>query len=552
MAIVPLKIMENRTVRKSQQTQIIKMLLTLQEAHIELRKNILPETAVFLLADCQDFARQIGLIINSIEGEKVQTAALLEEYCDLVYDANTDADGLVLTIQLQTHLVEIYKSVKRELKPDKIEAVFFPYQLSMWDSLESIYLAAIEDPHCEVYVVPIPWYEKRPDETLGESHYDGDRYPEYVPVTDWREYNTEERRPDIIFIHNPSDDQDYATSVHPKFYSERLWEHTELLCYCPYFVSLDDITRDFAVTTGATNSDKVFVQSEKIRAGYIREVEDFAMEVGRHDDTAGFPKKVVALGSPKYDRVIKPRLEDLSIPDEWLHFVEKPDGSRKTTVLYNTSITALLHGKEKMIETLRQVFDIFRRRDDAVLWWRPHPLSSVVLKTMLPHLTDEYKRLVEEYTQEGFGIYDDTPHLHRSLQMTDILYGDASSCAALYQCMAKPVLIHNVTDLSSSSGNNATRADRTGNDEQSTGIDIETITRAKTNSSTKAAECLFIESNDGITPEHLLDILALPEQPAWLTDLLHKQKQLKLSEIANPDGTAGAAIWEYCRTAVLR
>jgi len=374
---------------------------------------------------------------------------------------------------------------------------------------------------------------------LGEAHYDGDQYPEHVSSTDWREYDPGERRPDVIFIHNPSDDQDYATSVNPKYYSEKLWEQTELLCYSPYFVCLDDITREFAVTTGATNSDKIFVQSEKIRTGYIREVDDFAREVSRLDDVAGFPMRVVALGSPKYDRVIKPRPEDFLLPDGWRRLVEKPDGSRKNIVLYNTSITALLHGNEKMLFTLRQVFDIFRRRDDAVLWWRPHPLSSIVLKTMLPFMAEDYRLLVDEYRQEGIGIYDDTPDMHRSLQLSELLYGDASSCAALYQCMEKPVLVHHITN-------------REEVDEQVAAIDLAAIADAKTNSSTKAAECLFIESTDGITLEDMLDILALPERPVWLEELLKKQRELKLSEIANPDGTAGAAIWDFCRNEVLR
>jgi hypothetical protein len=463
----------------------------------------------------------------------------LKEYCDLVFGANTDAEGTVLTKKLQTHLVEIYYLVKSELMPDRIETVFFPYQLNTWDSLESIYLAAVQDTECDVYVVPIPWFEKRPDDTLGEMRYDGDRYPEHVPVTNWRDYDTEARRPDVVFINNPYDDQSYATSVHPDYYSERLWGMTELLCFCPYFVCLDDIHRDFAVSTGATNADKVFVQSEKIRAGLIREVNAFAEEVGRIESVAGYPGRVVALGSPKYDRVIHPRDEDFTLPAEWRRLIEKQDGSMKKTVLYNTNITGILHGADNMLNKLRHVHDIFRRRDDAVLWWRPHPLSSAVINTMAPQLASEYKGLIEEYKREGFGIFDDTPDLHRSLQMSDILYGDATSLVALYQCMEKPVLIQGISNSSEA-------------DEQTTQADPASAIYAKIHHSTKAVECLFIENVDGILLEHMLSILALPDRPVWLTELLKKQRELKLGEIASPDGTAGAAIWEYCRTSVLR
>ena len=42
---------------------------------------------------------------------------------------------------------------------------FLPYKASMWDSLESVWKAAVEDKeHCEAYVVPIPYYDIDSDE----------------------------------------------------------------------------------------------------------------------------------------------------------------------------------------------------------------------------------------------------------------------------------------------------------------------------------------------------------------------------------------------------
>ena len=71
-------------------------------------------------------------------------------------------------------MVQIENSIKHEI-PEWREAVFLPYKASMWDSLESVWRAAWEDPDCDAYVIPIPYYDRNPDRSLGELHYEGDQ-----------------------------------------------------------------------------------------------------------------------------------------------------------------------------------------------------------------------------------------------------------------------------------------------------------------------------------------------------------------------------------------
>ena len=56
-----------------------------------------------------------------------------------------------------------------------------------------------------------------------------------MPVVRYEEYDFEKRRPDMIFIHNPYDEYNYVTSVHPFFYSQSLKQFTDLLVYIPYY-----------------------------------------------------------------------------------------------------------------------------------------------------------------------------------------------------------------------------------------------------------------------------------------------------------------------------
>ncbi|MBB6677400.1 hypothetical protein [Cohnella lubricantis] len=442
--------------RKYHQGQVLELIKTLEEAHRELvRLHSEQETGMFvgLLADCQECAVHIGNYIEGLEGEGTSTVSKLEEYCELLYFASIEANNggnlEDFFLQLQNQLVRIEDSVHAELRQNKIEIAFFPYKASMWDSCESVWKAAIEDPQCDAYVVPIPYFDRKQDGTLGQMNYEGDQYPDYVPVVDWREYSLEERRPDIIVTINPYDDRNLVTVVHPDYFSRRLKGYTDLLVYIPYFVSVDDVAEHFCTSSGVLLADRVIVQSDRIRETYIRTLKQFEREnqcVGRFGNVED---KIVALGSPKFDKVIRTKREDCYVPDAWRQLIEKPDGTRKKVILYNTTISALLDGNEKVLDKLRYVFENFRKRDDVVLLWRPHPLNESTYRSMRPQLLVDYERIVEQYKCERIGIYDDTADLHRAIAISDAYYGDWGSLVALYSCTGKPVMIQDLSVLSS-------------------------------------------------------------------------------------------------------
>lgn len=299
----------------------------------------------------------------------------------------------------------------------------------MWDSLESIWQAANEDENCDAYVVPIPYCDRNPDGSPKTWHYEGDEFPKYVPITDWQKYNLEEHKPDAIYIHNPYDDYNLVTSVHPQFYSNELKKYTDMLVYVPYFVVGDMIPEHFAKAPGIVNADKVIVQSEEIKKQY-----EMYYPGGNSPQD-----KFLALGSPKFDKVQNSRREDYDLPEKWKQLIKG-----KKAVLYNTTISAILDNADKFIEKLRYVFSIFKERKDVVLWWRPHPLLKATIESMLPQLLQEYERIVQEYKKSGWGIYDDSADLNRSIAWTDAYYGDMSSVVWLYKATGKPILLQSL------------------------------------------------------------------------------------------------------------
>ena len=453
--------------RKAQKQEVLEMIQTLHQAHDEIkndidRKNYL--LAQDMLGQCQECAISIGTAIEKLEGEGFVTVSYVEIYCDVVFSVFEELNGADVNANkvhknLKKQLLRIENSVKNDV-PVRKEIAFFPYKASMWDSLESVYLAAKEDPDCDVYCVPIPYYDKKPDRSLGQMHYEGREYPKNIEVIDWQTYNFEERKPDVIYIHNPYDDWNLVTSVPPRYFSSNLKRYTEKLVYIPYFV-LGEIEpheqekiekmKHFCFLPGTINADKVIVQSENMKQIYVNEYLKAAQAnnfQGDHVDRKKLEEKFLGLGSPKFDKVQNTKKEDLEIPDEWLKIIEKPDGSWKKIIFYNTSIAALLEHNEKMLEKMKDVFRIFKEnKDEVALLWRPHPLIKTTIESMRPQLWIEYDKLVKQYKEEGWGIYDDSADLDRAVVLSDAYYGDGSSVVQLCQKAGMPVMIQNVDVL---------------------------------------------------------------------------------------------------------
>lgn len=446
----------SRTVRK----QLFEILDTLWKA-TDMLEGVFADPSnsimIDLLTDCQNCAITMGNKIEAVYGEGTESVKALEEYCEVIYNIS---QNLTKPVQCREYydnskkqLQIITESMEREI-PDKKEIVFMPYKASMWDSLESVYLAAKEDDECETYVVPIPYFDRKPDKSLGKMHYEGAEYPDNIPITGWEQYNFEERCPDVIYIHNAYDDMNLVTCVHPRFFSSNLKKYTEELIYIPYFV-LEEIEPDnqakiegmkhFCILPGIIHADKVILQSEKMSRIYINEYAKALEEAGAKLDRDKLKSKFLGLGSPKFDKIISTRTEDVKIPAEWLNIIQRPDGTRKKIIFYNTSVTSMLKYEEKMIAKIENVFKIFKEHQDNVaLLWRPHPLVKTTIEAMLPKLWEEYSSLVEQYKAEGWGIYDDSADLDRAIAISDGYYGDGSSVVHLCQKKKMPIMIQNV------------------------------------------------------------------------------------------------------------
>lgn len=404
-----------------------------------------------ILSQSQEMAIILGNCLERFEEAGKDLVPILEDYCEKIYQfsQNLSDEFICRKIAKQTtrQLAGLKVNIIEQIPEDKIEMVFFPYKASMWDSLESVWRAAAEDPECDAYVVPIPYFERNQQGELAVMHYEGDQFPDDVPVVHYMDYNLVERKPDVAFIHNPYDQYNHVTSVHPAYYVRELKKYVRKVAYIPYFVSpepnpdsieVQKQKRGFVVEPGVTDTDLVFVQSEDMKRLYVNILEKEIPNVNRKYWEA----KIFGLGSPKLDRVHSTKRNDDLLSNGWHSLIYNSNRIRKKVIFYNTSLHDLLN-QDNMMEKITDTLAFFKEREDCVLWWRPHPLYESTLASMRPEMLPVYRKIVENYMEEGWGIFDTGEDLNWAIAETDAYYGDGSSVVQLYEEAKKPVLYQN-------------------------------------------------------------------------------------------------------------
>lgn len=457
--------------RKMHKRQIEDFIKMLEQAHLEIKKAVNAQeyaVAMDLLGQCQEGAIGIGNLIENEEGKGFVTVSYVESYCELAFQLYEelmqqkinqtakqaeDQETVEETTQwakekvvqvtgrganqrtsqaingnrickaLRKSLIQIENSVKHDIH-GRWEVVFLPYKASMWDSLESVWQAADADPDCDAYVVPIPYYDRNADGTLGTYHYEGDELPDYVQVVPYDTYNIETRRPDVVYIHNPYDQGNFVTSIDPRYYSSRLKQYTDCLVYIPYYATAGNMSEGQALCDAYFNVDYIVVQSKKIM---------------RFFDPSIPEKKFLPLGSPKFDRVIRMCQNPPKTPTQW---AEKIKG--RNVYFYNTSINGMLGNTEIFLKKMEYVFDCFEGREDACLLWRPHPLLESTFDSMRPSYRPWYDALKKRFIDDNLGIYDDTPDMTKTIALSDAYIGDSgTSVISLFGIVGKPLFIFN-------------------------------------------------------------------------------------------------------------
>ena len=333
---------------------------------------------------------------------------------------------------------EISKRLKELISESVIyKVVFMPYKASMWDSLESIWMAADKDERCEALVVPITYYELDNDQKPIKKINERNRFPEYVNVVNDEEYDLENDLPDIIYIHNPNDDRNLITRVDSRYYSWNLKKFCEKLVYVPYYKWVDGVSST-SFKSAMYYADYTVQSSDDAVKRCIKASPEYAGILGMENIVVrkAMEKKLINLGSPEVDKVLSLSKENVTMPDEWKGKVIKS----RVNVVYNTTLDEIFESRtfDKVKETL---FFFKNNRDKSFVIWRPHPLMRQSLVSMFPDLVDEYDQLMNEFISGDYGVLDANPSMHYAMFWSDMYYGyKTSSMTELYKYTGKIVL----------------------------------------------------------------------------------------------------------------
>lgn len=385
-----------------------------------------------ILRECNKLVDEIDISDCSFEEYEA-----FGEYKKLINSPEYDADLIKKALDV------FFKQIQEENETYRV--LFLPYKYSMWDSFESIFEAAKEDENCETYVMPIPYYDRDQEMNLTEMHDESGSYPDDVGIISWQDNQVDEIDPDIIFIHNPYDGNNRVTSIHPKYYTNKLVCKDRVVIYVPYYVSYTE-DKEAAVTMGGAEfyADHVITQSEwykkrfeQLIDDYKRTNDEFNYLISSYDNG----NKFIVLGNPKYDKIRGLIKSEYPLRADWKEKLLDASGNKKFTVLLDTTFEVLTKGRGKTLKKVEEVIGFFEKQKYFALIWRPHPLIKPTLRNMCPELIPTYVKLVDRCKNLDNCIFDDTNDMHTAMAWSDAFMGKYGSMIELYRVTKKPTIM---------------------------------------------------------------------------------------------------------------
>lgn len=421
-----------------------KTLHILSDAHVMIRRALEQNnvtSALELLQKCQEMAIRVGTALEGEQGEGLETIKCLEEYCEQTYQLYEQllSGGYPDVSQEYQKLSEMHGRIRdsyfREVKQRR-EVMFFPFRHKEWSKMLPLYRKMLAEPDTEVYVVPIPYYEKNADGSLGKEYFDLEQYSFDLPLLDYRKIDFEHRHPNAMVIQNPYDSFDTAISVHPFFYAANLKKYTDQLIYLPYLepekVDPEDEKAGanlplYVITPGVIHADKVVLPSEQIKKDYM----DALLTVIGEGTEENWQSRIV--------------VEDFhfDIESECEQNRQTSD-NRKCLLFFDSFSDYYAHG-ETALKKLEQILATFEQAKDSlrVIWILENTFEENI-KTLCSQLYPDYRRLKEYFLREGIGECRTLEQVAGAIEESDAYYGSGGYAMNLAVRKGIPVMIKSV------------------------------------------------------------------------------------------------------------
>lgn len=283
----------------------------------------------------------------------------------------------------QSNGEKIIEILIKEERPSRI--AFLPYLKEMWDSMESVYLAA-RARGIDAKIIPLEYDVLDEQRRILDTRLDFEHTEDFDPT----EY-------DLVVIHYPYDDRNKVTRLHnERYFAPNIAKQTKVV-YIPYFCG--ESTIDFKLKPGPVSASYIFCDTWHD----FKEFKDL------------FPhKRVFLVGSPKMDK----------LTDE-----------AGDHILVVNSLVPFLQAGEYRLDEYR---DIIYSHENVI--YRPHPLMIDALRAMHPMLLIPYAQFLHELQREGIEI-DSVPDVSETFKRCNYMYADGGSLVTMWKETGKPYQI---------------------------------------------------------------------------------------------------------------
>lgn len=276
-----------------------------------------------------------------------------------------------------------------------MKIAFLPYKREMWDSMQTVYEAAIRK-KLKTYVVPIPYYTKDINGKF-KFNYD-DNYN--VPIESYE--NLYSLDFDYAVYHNPYDGENLLVKIDSRFWTLNLKKAHKKLIYIPYYLGYTN--KNLLDFPGIKNADFIFADKDIDECIF----KDFLNSKGIYHT------KVFASGSPKRDLI----------------------QNAHEVILLASSVLAFLNNPALKIQQYTEIIEDELERGNTIIY-RPHPL----LQDMVNSMTGKpiHKKYAEflNYVNANC-IVDHTADISKVMSVCNRMISDPSSIIELWKITEKP------------------------------------------------------------------------------------------------------------------
>ena len=412
-----------------------------------------------ILPDIQQFVVDYATLLENVKGETrkstQQVVAAVQEYCDSLYSIYTflnesefPSDGIALVKKLTEAFEGIVANIEKHVINRK-EILFLPIGEKEWKVFDGLFKYYTECDEYDVFVVPMPVFFKdiygrviASDEEI-KNTVGCEKYPDYLVLDSWVDYNIQLHRPDIIYIQNAYDGENPCLTVPPQYYAANIRQYTDKLIYTSPFVTeefgADDYNdiynmKHYVTAPGVIYADEILVQSENIKMRYIDKLSEFAGEKTRNiweDQIKSIDKYYIGLASyQEIDTIC----------------VREVDNRTKKKILFCIGLNEVSEHRSDVLVKIKERVKIFDSSTDKIdVGVMFFPMSEKLWSFVDKEISYNIKCILDDCVNKGWAYIGDSEKTDYEdiVNNYDAYYGSASILIPMFAQKGKPVMIAN-------------------------------------------------------------------------------------------------------------